>query len=156
MTALVATGCKDTPALRERDLRKMFCPLPSRSAKRARRGGCKPSPPSLAWMRRGLTRRLPPPCARARKAIAAAAETLSGKSVFFFPDSQMEVALARFLTRECGMTALEVAMPFLHQAIHSADPDLLPAGRGRVRWTQSPLRQCWCTGPRACARSRRR
>jgi light-independent protochlorophyllide reductase subunit N len=68
------------------------------------------------------------PRARARRAIAAAAEVLAGRSVFFFPDSQMEVSLARFLTRECGMTAVEVGMPYLHQAIHGPDLDLLAAG----------------------------
>ena len=68
------------------------------------------------------------PRARARKAIAAAAETLRGRSVFFFPDSQLEIPLARFLTRECGMQAIEVGTPFLHQAIHGPDLALLPAG----------------------------
>ncbi len=68
------------------------------------------------------------PRARARKAVAAAATTLSGKSVFFFPDSQLEIPLARFLTRECGMTAIEVGTPFLHQAIHGPDLALLEEG----------------------------
>jgi light-independent protochlorophyllide reductase subunit N len=68
------------------------------------------------------------PRARARKAIAQAAETLRGKSVFFFPDSQLEIPLARFLTRECGMTAVEVGSPYIHDALHGPDLDLLPAG----------------------------
>jgi light-independent protochlorophyllide reductase subunit N len=68
------------------------------------------------------------PRARARKAIAQAAETLRGKSVFFFPDSQLEIPLARFLTRECGMTAIEVGSPYIHDALHGPDLDLLPAG----------------------------
>lgn len=68
------------------------------------------------------------PRARARKAIARAAEGLNGKSVFFFPDSQLEVPLARFLTRECGMTAVEVGSPYIHDTIHGPDLDLLPAG----------------------------
>ncbi len=68
------------------------------------------------------------PRARARKAIAQAAEVLQGKSVFFFPDSQLEVPLARFLTRECGMTAIEVGSPYIHDALHGPDLDLLPAG----------------------------
>ncbi len=66
------------------------------------------------------------PRARARKAIAAAAETLNGKSVFFFPDSQLEIPLARFLTRECGMTAIEVGTPYLHRDLVGPDLDLLP------------------------------
>ena len=68
------------------------------------------------------------PRARARKAIAAAAGTLSGRSVFFFPDSQLEIPLARFLTRECGMTAIEVGTPYLHRDIVGPDLDLLAQG----------------------------
>jgi light-independent protochlorophyllide reductase subunit N len=68
------------------------------------------------------------PRARAQKAIAQASEALRGKSVFFFPDSQLEVPLARFLSRECGMTALEVGSPYIHDALHGPDLDLLPAG----------------------------
>jgi light-independent protochlorophyllide reductase subunit N len=68
------------------------------------------------------------PRARARKAIAQASEALNGKSVFFFPDSQLEIPLARFLTRECGMTAVEVGSPYVHDQIHGPDLDLLPQG----------------------------
>ena len=68
------------------------------------------------------------PRTRARKSIARAAEVLRDKSVFFFPDSQLEIPLARFLTRECGMRAVEVASPYIHDALHGPDLDLLPAG----------------------------
>ena len=68
------------------------------------------------------------PRRRARQAIQQAAAPLCDKSVFFFPDSQLEIPLARFLTRECGMTALEVGSPYIHDALHGADLDLLPAG----------------------------
>ncbi len=68
------------------------------------------------------------PRRRARQAVAQAAEALDGKSVFFFPDSQLEIPLARFLTRECGMTAIEVGSPYIHDEIHGPDLDLLPAG----------------------------
>ena len=68
------------------------------------------------------------PRRRARQAIAQAAAPLNGQSVFFFPDSQLEIPLARFLTRECGMTALEVGSPYIHDALHGPDLDLLPAG----------------------------
>jgi light-independent protochlorophyllide reductase subunit N len=68
------------------------------------------------------------PRRRARQAIAQAAAPLNGKSVFFFPDSQLEIPLARFLTRECGMTALEVGSPYIHDALHGPDLDLLPKG----------------------------
>ncbi len=68
------------------------------------------------------------PRRRARAAIAQASAPLNDKSVFFFPDSQLEVPLARFLTRECGMSAVEVGMPYIHDAIHGPDLDLLPEG----------------------------
>jgi light-independent protochlorophyllide reductase subunit N len=68
------------------------------------------------------------PRARAEKAIAAAAQTLRGKSIFFMPDSQLEIPLARFLTRECGMRALEVGTPYLHADLHGPELDLLAAG----------------------------
>ena len=68
------------------------------------------------------------PRARAEKAIAASATTLTGKSVFFFPDSQLEIPLARFLTRECGMTAIEVGTPFLHRDLMAPDLELLAEG----------------------------
>ncbi|MFT4782498.1 MAG: light-independent protochlorophyllide reductase subunit N [Paracoccaceae bacterium] len=68
------------------------------------------------------------PRARARKAIAAQAAELQGRSVFFFPDSQLEVPLARFLTRECGMTALEIGTPYLHKGLTGPDLDLIAQG----------------------------
>lgn len=68
------------------------------------------------------------PRARARKAVAQAAEFLTGKSVFFFPDSQLEIPLARFLTRECGMTAIEVGTPYLHRDLMAPDMDMMVQG----------------------------
>ncbi|MCL3883071.1 ferredoxin:protochlorophyllide reductase (ATP-dependent) subunit N [Marivita sp. GX14005] len=68
------------------------------------------------------------PRKRAERAVAQAAQDLAGRSVFFFPDSQLEIPLARFLTRECGMTAIEVGSPYIHDAIHGPDLDLLEAG----------------------------
>lgn len=68
------------------------------------------------------------PRARARKAVSQASEAIKGKSVFFFPDSQLEIPLARFLTRECGMEAIEVGAPFIHKAVMTPDLDLLAEG----------------------------
>ncbi len=65
---------------------------------------------------------------RARKAVTAAAKRLSGKTVFFFPDSQLEVPLARFLVNECGMNAIEVGAPYVHKSIIGPDLALLPEG----------------------------
>ncbi|MEM8851179.1 MAG: ferredoxin:protochlorophyllide reductase (ATP-dependent) subunit N [Pseudomonadota bacterium] len=68
------------------------------------------------------------PRARARKAIAAAADTLAGKRIFFMPDSQLELPLARFLSRECGMEPVEIGVPFLHSKIMADELALLPGG----------------------------
>lgn len=68
------------------------------------------------------------PRARARRAIATQSAELRGKSVFFFPDSQLEIPLARFLTAECGMTAIEIGTPYLHDEIHGPDLELIAKG----------------------------
>jgi light-independent protochlorophyllide reductase subunit N len=60
------------------------------------------------------------PRARATRALVRYSDTLAGKSLFCFPDSQMEVPLARFLSRELGMRLEEVGTPYLH-AGHMAD-----------------------------------
>ena len=51
---------------------------------------------------------------------------LQGKRVFFFPDSQLEVPLARFLARELGMKLTEVGTPYLHRQHLAEDLALLP------------------------------
>jgi light-independent protochlorophyllide reductase subunit N len=63
---------------------------------------------------------------RARTALTQARERLSGKRIFFFPDSQLEVPLARFLSRELNMSLVEVGTPFLHQDHLGPDLALLP------------------------------
>ncbi len=68
------------------------------------------------------------PRARAQKAVAAHAETLRGKTLFFFPDSQMEIPLARFLSREAGMIPVEVGTPYLHRDLMAPELALLPEG----------------------------
>ena len=68
------------------------------------------------------------PRARARQAVARAGAPLHDRSVFFFPDSQLEIPLARFLTRECGMTAVEVGAPYIHKALVGPDLAMLAEG----------------------------
>lgn len=68
------------------------------------------------------------PRARARAAVAKVAETLADKSIFFFPDSQLEIPLARFLARECGMRPVEVGAPYIHRDLMAPDLGLLPEG----------------------------
>ena len=65
---------------------------------------------------------------RALKALEKIKNKLSGKSVFFFPDSQLEIPLARFLVRECGMEALEVSSPYINKKIVLSDMEMLPQG----------------------------
>ena len=69
-----------------------------------------------------------PRIARAEQALAPHRARLAGKRVFFFPDSQLEVPLARFLAREMGMALAEVGTPYLHRAHLADELALLPAG----------------------------
>ncbi|AZN70725.1 ferredoxin:protochlorophyllide reductase (ATP-dependent) subunit N [Georhizobium profundi] len=64
---------------------------------------------------------------RARIAMTRARSELEGKSLFLFPDSQLEPALARVLSREAGMVPLEVGTPFLNRLHLSSELDLLPS-----------------------------
>jgi light-independent protochlorophyllide reductase subunit N len=51
---------------------------------------------------------------RAETAVGHFRDRLAGQRIFFFPDSQLELPLARFLSRECGMVPVEVGTPYLH------------------------------------------
>ncbi|OWU78181.1 ferredoxin:protochlorophyllide reductase (ATP-dependent) subunit N [Phaeobacter sp. 22II1-1F12B] len=68
------------------------------------------------------------PRARARSAVARASEVLRDRSVFFFPDSQLEIPLARFLTTECGMRAVEIGAPYIHRQLVGPDLAMIPEG----------------------------
>ncbi len=65
---------------------------------------------------------------RATAALARQRAHLGGKRIFFFPDSQLEVPLARFLSRELGMELVEVGTPYLHRGVLDRELPLLPAG----------------------------
>jgi light-independent protochlorophyllide reductase subunit N len=64
---------------------------------------------------------------RAHAALESRRACLTGKRVFFFPDSQLEIPLARFLARELGMVPLEVGTPYLHRQHLADELTLLPA-----------------------------
>jgi light-independent protochlorophyllide reductase subunit N len=64
---------------------------------------------------------------RARQAVARHRFQLAGKRIFLFPDSQLEVPLARFLARELDMVPVEVGTPYLHRKHLAAELALLPA-----------------------------
>ncbi len=68
------------------------------------------------------------PHRRASNAVAKVAQNLRGKTVFLFPDSQLEIPLARFLARECGMIPIEVGSPYIHGSLVADDLALLPKG----------------------------
>ncbi|MGI4943393.1 MAG: ferredoxin:protochlorophyllide reductase (ATP-dependent) subunit N, partial [Janthinobacterium lividum] len=68
------------------------------------------------------------PRARAESGMARHRAELSGKSVFFFPDSQLEIPLARVLARELEMRLIEVGTPYLHRTHLAEELALLPAG----------------------------
>ena len=65
---------------------------------------------------------------RAEAALAVHRVSLAGKRIFFFPDSQLEVPLARFLSRELGMQLTEVGSPYLHRQHLAEELAWLPAG----------------------------
>jgi light-independent protochlorophyllide reductase subunit N len=65
---------------------------------------------------------------RARVALSRYRPQLAGKRLFMFPDSQLEIPLARFLHEECGMELVEVGTPFLDKLLVDAELSRLPAG----------------------------
>jgi light-independent protochlorophyllide reductase subunit N len=65
--------------------------------------------------------------ARARAGMERHRPTLSGKRIFFFPDSQLEVPLARVLCRELGMQPVEIGTPYLHKTLLAPELAALPA-----------------------------
>jgi len=66
------------------------------------------------------------PSARARKALLPYRDRLAGKRLFFFPDSQLEIPLARFLARELGAELVEVGTPYLNRELLAPELALLP------------------------------
>ncbi len=67
------------------------------------------------------------PAERARVALTRYATALRGKRMFFFPDSQLEIPLARFLYEECGVELVEVGTPYLDKLMVGEELSRLPA-----------------------------
>ena len=65
--------------------------------------------------------------ARAQSALERYKAILNQKTISFFPDSQLEIPLARFLHNEMGMTLLEVGTPYLHRQHLAQELALLPS-----------------------------
>ena len=86
---------------------------------------------------------------RAQRALSRYREQLAGKRVFFFPDSQLEIPLARFLATEMGMELVEVGTPFLHRAHLADELEWLPAGTSIVegQHVDNQLERCFAGKP---------
>lgn len=65
---------------------------------------------------------------RATLALKPHREALTGKRIFFFPDSQLEIPLARFVAEELGMEPVEVGTPYLQRQHLAQELGRLPAG----------------------------
>lgn len=63
---------------------------------------------------------------RATAALERYRLQLAGKRLFMLPDSQLEIPLARFLSREMGMALVEVGTPYLDRQMVSEELALLP------------------------------
>jgi light-independent protochlorophyllide reductase subunit N len=63
---------------------------------------------------------------RGRRAVAKYRGELAGKRMFFFPDSQLEIPLARFVSRELSMRVIEAGTPYLHRQHLAEELALLP------------------------------
>ena len=63
---------------------------------------------------------------RAHRALARYRSALQDKRIFFFPDSQLEPSLARFLSSELGMKPIEVGTPYLNRELVELELDQLP------------------------------
>jgi light-independent protochlorophyllide reductase subunit N len=63
---------------------------------------------------------------RGKRGVARYRQELAGKRIFLFPDSQIEIPLARFLARELGVTVVEAGTPYLHREHLRPDLALLP------------------------------
>jgi light-independent protochlorophyllide reductase subunit N len=65
---------------------------------------------------------------RAKRALERHRSRLAGKRIFFMPDSQLEVPLARFLANELDMVPVEIGTPYLHRDHLAAELAALPPG----------------------------
>jgi light-independent protochlorophyllide reductase subunit N len=69
-----------------------------------------------------------PAVARAQVGLERYRQVLKSRKAFLFPDSQLEIPLARFLSRECGMELVEVGTPYIDRLLMDSEINLLPVG----------------------------
>jgi light-independent protochlorophyllide reductase subunit N len=119
---LAATG----QALDERGAQRLTAPFPF--GVEGTRGWLESAAAAFGVAEARLSEVVAPAEKRARNVLASLRERLSGKRIFFFPDSQLEVPLARFLSRELAMELVEVGTPYLHQDHLATELGLLPKG----------------------------
>ncbi len=119
---LAATG----QALDERGARRLAAPFPF--GVEGTRGWLAAAARAFGVAPARLADVVAPAERRANVALGRSRERLAGKRVFFFPDSQLEVPLARFLARELSMELVEVGTPYLHQEHLAEELALLPPG----------------------------
>jgi light-independent protochlorophyllide reductase subunit N len=86
---------------------------------------------------------------RAQRALAGYRDQLRGKRIFFFPDSQLEIPLARFLAAELAMELVEVGTPYLHRGHLSRELERLPPGTSVVegQHVENQLDRCHAAKP---------
>ena len=89
------------------------------------------------------------PRKRALQAVAKHRVELQDKTIFFFPDSQLEIPLARFLHHELGMHLAEVGTPYVHRKHLDADLKQLPASTRVVEGqdVEEQLDRCRAANP---------
>ncbi len=75
-----------------------------------------------------FTETITPVVERARVGLEPYAQALRGRKLFMFPDSQLEIPLARFLATECGMELVEVGTPYIDRLLLEQEINLLPEG----------------------------
>jgi len=89
------------------------------------------------------------PRKRAVQAVAKHRTELNDKTIFFFPDSQLEIPLARFLHHELGMHLAEVGTPYVHRKHMEADLIQLPSNTRVVEGqdVEQQLDRCRAANP---------
>jgi light-independent protochlorophyllide reductase subunit N len=92
---------------------------------------------------------LTPRRARAERALGRYRSELEGRRVFLFPDSQIEIPLARFLSRELGMEIVEAGTPYLHRQHLAPELELLPGDivLSEGQDVERQLDRCRAAGP---------
>ncbi|MFM7887757.1 MAG: ferredoxin:protochlorophyllide reductase (ATP-dependent) subunit N, partial [Pseudanabaena sp.] len=90
-----------------------------------------------------------PAANRAKIALERYRQELSGRKAFLFPDSQLEIPLARFLSRECGMDLVEVGTPYIDRLLMDSEINLLPIGTALSEGqdVEKQLDRCRATRP---------